>query len=102
MAERYRIASRSEIAPGTGKVVVAGGRVLALFNVVGEFFAVDNSCPHRGGPLGEGHLTGKIVTCPWHGWQFDLASGVSPLNPRHMVRCVRLESEGDDLFACLD
>ena len=102
MAERFRIASRGEVPPGTGKVVVAGGRVLALFNVEGEFFAVDNSCPHRGGPLGEGHLQGKIVTCPWHGWQFDLACGVSPLNPRHSVRCVRLEAEGDDLYACLD
>ncbi|HEU5180058.1 MAG TPA: Rieske 2Fe-2S domain-containing protein [Candidatus Polarisedimenticolia bacterium] len=102
MAERFRVASRADVPPGTGKVVVAGGRVLALFNVEGEFFAVDNSCPHRGGPLGEGHLQGKIVTCPWHGWQFDLCTGVSPLNPRHTIRCVRLESEGDDLFACLD
>ncbi len=102
MAERFRVASRAEVPLGTGKVVVAGGRVLALFNVEGEFFAVDNSCPHRGGPLGEGHLQGKIVTCPWHGWQFDLCSGVSPLSPRHTIRCVRLETEGDDIFACLD
>ena len=102
MTERLRIASRDEVPPGSGKVVVAGGRVLALFNVEGEFYAVDNSCPHRGGPLGEGHLQGKVVTCPWHGWQFDLTCGVSPLNPRHTIRCIRLETEGNDLFACLE
>jgi nitrite reductase (NADH) small subunit len=67
VAERYRVAARTEVPSGTGKVVLAGGRVLALFNVEGEYFAVDNSCPHRGGPLGEGHLNGRVVTCPWEG-----------------------------------
>ena len=102
MPERVKIAVRSEVPSGAGKVVVALGRVLALFNVEGVFFAVDNSCPHRGGPLGEGYLQGRVVTCPWHGWQFDVTTGESPLNPRHHVRCVRLETDGEDLFAILD
>lgn len=102
MAERIRIASRHEISPGTGKVVVAGARVLALFNVEGGFHATDNSCPHRGGPLGEGTLDGAVVTCPWHGWQFDVRSGESPLKPNLRVRCVRVESDGDALYACLE
>ena len=102
MPERVKIAACSDVPPGTGKVVVALGRVLALFNVEGEYFAVDNSCPHRGGPLGEGILRGTVVTCPWHGWQFDVKSGISPLDPRHTVRCMRLEVEGADLIACLD
>ncbi|MCI0566987.1 MAG: Rieske 2Fe-2S domain-containing protein [Acidobacteria bacterium] len=102
MPERVKIAVRSEVPSGAGKVVVALGRVLALFNVEGDFFAVDNSCPHRGGPLGEGYLQGQVVTCPWHGWQFDVTTGESPLNPRHRVRCVRLEADGEDLFAILD
>ena len=51
MAERVKIAERTEVPEGSGKVVVSGGRVLALFNVGGSYFAVDNTCPHRGGPL---------------------------------------------------
>ena len=102
MPHRVKIAVRSEVPPGTGRVVVALGRVLAVFNLEGSFHAVDNSCPHRGGPLGEGFLKGCVVTCPWHGWQFDVRSGISPLNPRHAVRCVPVEVEGENLFARLD
>ena len=102
MAERVRIAARGEISPGEGKVVVALGRVLALFHVEGKYFALDNSCPHRGGPLGEGHLDGGVVVCPWHGWRFDLRSGQSPVNSCHSVRTVPIEQEGDELFALLD
>lgn len=102
MPDRVKIARCSEVPPGTGRVLVAGGRVLALFNVGGKFHAVDNTCPHRGGPLGEGHLEGTLVTCPWHGWQFDVRTGSSPRNPHASVRCVKVESEGDDLYACLD
>ena len=102
MPERVRIAARCEVQPGRGMVVVALGRVLALFNIEGGYFAVDNSCPHRGGPLGEGILRGCVVTCPWHGWQFDVRSGTSPLSPKHTVRCVPVEAQGEDLFALLD
>jgi len=98
MAERIRIVQRSEIPAGTGKVIVAEGRVLAVFNVEGRFHAVENTCPHRGGPLGEGSLEGAVVTCPWHGWQFDVCTGASPRNPNVSVRCVPLEVQGDDIF----
>ena len=102
MPHRVRIATRSEIPPGEGRIVVAMGRVLALFNLDGEYLAVDNTCPHRGGPLGEGHLEGGVVVCPWHGWRFDLRTGCSPLDSRHSVRTVPLELEGEILYACLD
>ena len=49
--------------------------MFALFNVDGQFFALDGVCPHQGGPLGQGELCGSIVTCPWHGWQFDVEDG---------------------------
>jgi nitrite reductase/ring-hydroxylating ferredoxin subunit len=96
------VAACSEIPSGSAKVVVAWGRVLALFHVEGEFFAVDNSCPHRGGPLAEGVIQGTVVTCPWHGWKFDVRTGESPLNPVHKVRCLRIERQDDDLFVVLD
>jgi nitrite reductase/ring-hydroxylating ferredoxin subunit len=64
---------------------VAGDRVIALFNVGGEFFALDGVCPHQGGPLGEGELCGAIVTCPWHGWQFDVRTGQHQLS-RNLIQ----------------
>lgn len=75
MAESVRVASISDIPPGRGKEIVIGDRLLAVFNVEGEFHALDGICPHAGGPLGDGALTGNIVTCPWHGWQFDVTTG---------------------------
>ncbi len=70
-----KIAAVGDIAPGTGKVVQAGEKVLAVFNVAGTLYAVDNACTHVGGPLGRGRLTGTIVTCPLHGSRFDVTSG---------------------------
>ena len=75
MSTWHRIASVSEIPEGSGKELVAGGRVVALYHVDGEFFALDGVCPHAGGPLGQGTVDGCVVTCPWHGWQFDVRSG---------------------------
>jgi nitrite reductase/ring-hydroxylating ferredoxin subunit len=59
----------------------AGGRTLALFNVDGVLYVVDNACPHRGGPIGEGDLEGTVVTCPWHGWRYDVTTGARDGNP---------------------
>ncbi len=83
-------------------MVEAGGRLLALFNVAGSFHALDNRCPHRGGPLGDGFLEEGRVTCPWHGWQFDVRTGSSPLNPGLSVCSVPLEIQGDEIFALLE
>lgn len=80
MMQSYHVAKVAEVPPGTGKEVLAGDRVVALFNVDGTFYAIDGICPHAGGPLGEGELTGNIVTCPWHGWQFDVTTGQHCLN----------------------
>jgi nitrite reductase (NADH) small subunit len=67
----------SDVAPGTGKQVSVEGKELAVFNIDGTFRAIDNECPHRGGPLAEGDVEGCLVTCPWHAWQFDVTSGES-------------------------
>jgi nitrite reductase/ring-hydroxylating ferredoxin subunit len=75
MSERIKIAQTDQVAPGKGKSVKAQGREVALFNVDGSFYAIDNSCPHSTGPLAEGRLYGNIVTCPWHGSQFDVTTG---------------------------
>jgi len=98
MSERVRVASVSEIPVGTARELTAAGRVVALFNVDGTFHALDGVCPHAGGPLGEGVLDGSIVTCPWHGWQFDVSTGLHCLNENIQHPCFRVEVDGDDVY----
>ncbi len=73
------VAAAADIAPGTAKTVVVEGREIALFNVGGTFYALDNSCPHQGGPLAAGWLDGTTVTCSWHAWCFNLTDGTMTL-----------------------
>jgi nitrite reductase (NADH) small subunit len=87
-----------EIPAGTVRQVSVGGREVALANVAGQFHAIDNTCIHRGGPLGEGLLEGKIVTCPWHGWQYDVDSGKVSQNPSVGVACYPVEIRGNEVF----
>lgn len=75
MAGFKRVASANDIPPGKGVSLEVDGRQIALFNVEGTFYAIDNACTHRGGPLGEGHMHGTTVNCPWHGAEFDVTSG---------------------------
>lgn len=75
MANWIYVAEASDCPAGSAREVVAGDSVLALVNVDGQFYALDGVCPHQGGPLGQGTLEGSIVTCPWHGWQFDVRTG---------------------------
>ena len=98
VSEWVRVAGALDIPAETGKEFAVRGRIVALFNVAGTFYAMDGVCPHAGGPLGEGVLTGRVVTCPWHGWQFDVTSGQHCLNAnlRHQAFPVRLE--GSDVL----
>jgi nitrite reductase/ring-hydroxylating ferredoxin subunit len=75
MPNWIRLADADDCPVGEGREYVAGGRIIALFNIDGELFAIDGICPHQGGPLGKGVLAGCIVTCPWHGFQFDVRDG---------------------------
>ena len=89
--------SRNDIAPGSGKVVDAGGKPIAVFNVDGAYYAIDNTCVHRGGPLGEGLLDGSAVTCPWHGWAYDLKTGACQTVETAKVATYPVRVEGDQL-----
>jgi len=90
-----RVAEARQIPPGTGRTVLAEGRRLALFNDGGEFFAIDDTCPHRGASLGEGLLVGGRVICPWHSWIFDVRSGVCPSAPDIAVSSYRTRRAGN-------
>ena len=88
----------SDIKPGKGKTVKANGKQIAVFNVDGKFHAVDNTCLHRGGPLGEGSLSGNTVTCGWHGWQYDVSTGSCKTNPSGKIACFKVKADGDKLM----
>ena len=75
MAKFRRVANVNSIPSGKAVVFDVDGKKIALYNAAGVFYAVDNACSHRGGPLGEGSLHSTTITCPWHGAQFDVTSG---------------------------
>ena len=75
------IANIEDLPPGTCKSSETKDWGIALFNLDGHIFALDNTCPHAGGPLGEGSIEGEHVTCPWHGWKFHIPTGVCQKNP---------------------
>ena len=93
-----RVAAAKELAPGTCGEYVAGDRMVALFNVAGQFYALDGICPHQGGPLGKGKLCGAIVTCPWHGFQFDVTSGQHQTSRSLVHPTFPVKVEGDEVF----
>jgi nitrite reductase/ring-hydroxylating ferredoxin subunit len=95
------LAKLSELPPGATKEVEHDGRIYALFNVDGEISAIDGICPHQGGPLAEGDLDGTIVTCPWHGWQFDVRTGQSTFGGRIRQPTFEVKVEGDDILVAV-
>ena len=95
--EPVSVAKVGDVRPGQAKVVVVAGRPVALYNVNGSFFATDNTCLHRAGPLGEGFLDGAVITCPQHGWQYDVRTGQSFMNPAARLRTYPVMVEGDDV-----
>ena len=97
MGDFVRVASTADVKPGQAVVVEVNGKTLAVFNVDGAFHAIDNTCVHRGGPLGEGDIHGKVVACPWHGWQFDVTTGECVKNPSAKVEVYQVKVEGDEI-----
>jgi 3-phenylpropionate/trans-cinnamate dioxygenase ferredoxin subunit len=112
---KHIVATVAEIPPGSRKIVEIGGRSIGVFNVNGEFFALRSSCPHQGGPLCDGKLSGlyeadkpgqyrysrpgEILRCPWHGWEYDIRTGQSWFDPaKTRVRSYEVSVEsGADL-----
>jgi nitrite reductase (NADH) small subunit len=96
LAKWVRICGVAE-APGVGNVMEAeaDGLGICLANLNGEFVALDNLCPHRAGPLGQGWLEGELVICPWHSWAFHVKTGVSeyPVDERVSVFPVKIEGQ---------
>ena len=97
---RHIVATVDEIPPGERKIVEIEGRSIGVFNIAGTFYALRNQCPHQGGPLCEGYLSGfleatvpgaykysrrgEILRCPWHGWEYDVKTGQSWVDPKRV------------------
>ncbi len=103
MPNLVRIASRAEL-PGANQAreFPAGERMICVANVNGQITAMDNVCLHRGGPLGQGTIEGGKLVCPWHGWQFDPATGAATHNPLARVRLYPIRAEGEDVMVEID
>ncbi len=93
-----RTARKDDIPAGTIREFQVEGQTIAIANVGNKYYALHNTCLHRGGPLAQGVLSGKVVTCPWHGWQYDVTTGKLVANPAVAVRTFTLEERGDDLW----
>ena len=96
-----KLASLDELPPGTLIEIVRGDDLYALCNVDGEVRALSGVCPHNGGPLGQGALDGSLVTCPWHAWQFDSATGVCTFSDDVCVRVFPARVEAREILVDL-
>ena len=93
-----RVARRDELELGKGKVIFIDDHPIALFNIEGEYLAMDNTCPHRGGSLGFGKIECENVICPWHGWVFNCRTGISVENPSFRVKLYHIEKREDGIY----
>ncbi len=98
MPNFQRALALADCPVGSSREVVVGERIVALYNVDGAIFALDGVCPHQGGPLGKGCLKGAIVTCPWHGWQFDVRTGQHQFSASVVQPCFEVRIEGDAIL----
>ena len=100
---RERVATKSDIAAGTVAVFEVDGVSVAVANLDGRFYAIDNLCTHDGGPLGEGKLAGDTVECPRHGARFDVKTGaVRALPAVRPVRTYPVTVEGEEIYVEVD
>lgn len=94
-----KLASIQEVPPGRSITVsIAGGEEIAIFNIAEKIYALNNSCPHMGGPLGEGDIEECVVTCPWHGWQFDIKTGACLNMPGEDALSLPIKIQDNEIF----
>lgn len=92
----------ADVPPGTCREVRVGDKAVAVYNVAGTVYATTNTCPHRGGPLGQGFLDGRTVMCPWHAWTWDVATGENTANPAMTIARYDAKVEGGQVLVRVD
>jgi nitrite reductase (NADH) small subunit len=99
LTDKIAIGRREALPPaGEAREFELGERMICVANVNGDYSALDNVCPHRGGPLGQGFLEGEKLVCPWHGWQFNAKTGAVEHAPDQKIAMYPLTVEGDEVF----
>ena len=97
MPNFVKVASISDVLPGSAISVTVNGAEIALYNVKGKIYATDNTCIHQGGPLGEGILAGEVVSCPWHMWEYNVCTGEKVGDSSVKVSTYPVEIDGEDI-----
>lgn len=97
MSEFRTVCRVDELPEGEGKTVSVDGKLIALFRDSGQFYAIDDFCPHMGASLSGGYVAHGVVTCPWHAWRFRLRDGAWADNPRIKIGCYAVRVEGDEV-----
>ncbi|MBD5633356.1 MAG: non-heme iron oxygenase ferredoxin subunit [Candidatus Eremiobacteraeota bacterium] len=97
MSKFVPVASTADVPPGEARAFIVGDREIAVFNVAGGFYAIENFCPHQGGPLSEGFIDGNVVTCPWHAWCFDVRDGRMTMGAFTSVDAFDVQVEGSTI-----
>jgi nitrite reductase/ring-hydroxylating ferredoxin subunit len=102
MFDFVKVAQISEVPAGQGKCVEVDGRRIGIFNVDGILYAIDDICPHQQASLSEGELKGKIITCPLHGWEYDVTTGVHTFDADLKQDQFEVQVRGSDIFIKVD
>ena len=97
MAQTLIVGKIGDIPDGGNKVIEVNKKDVAVFHIAGNYYAIDDMCPHAGASLSGGPVEDGIVTCPWHYWRFRLTDGAWADNPRVKTGCYPVRIEGDDI-----
>ena len=98
MANFVKVCKTGDVKIGCGKSLEINGNAVGVFNVDGKFYAINDVCGHRGGPLAEGELDGTTVICPWHGWRYNVTTGANELLPALPTQKYEVQVDGEDLL----
>lgn len=97
----HQLCDVTEVPDGTSREFLIAGRVIALFHSQQQWFALDGMCAHQGGPIAQGQLSGKCITCPWHGWQYDVSNGTNLLTGKQMLDSFPVEQRDQQVWVQL-
>ncbi|MGH9721583.1 MAG: Rieske (2Fe-2S) protein [Bryobacteraceae bacterium] len=95
---RIKVGSLAQLQAGSMIEAMIADQPYAICNVEGKLYALEGTCPHRGGPIGQGAVNGAWVTCPWHAWEFDCRTGANDYNPEIKLKTYAVEVQGDDIL----
>jgi nitrite reductase/ring-hydroxylating ferredoxin subunit len=101
MSEFVTVARVGDIPEGSGQAYPVQGRMVAVFNLDGQYHAIDDFCPHMGASLAGGHVENGIVTCPWHAWRFQICDGTWRDNPKVKIDSFAVRVVGDEIQVCV-